>query len=75
MNKCSICGGDTNTHKFKSGYVCESCLSYMKNLDKSSAEEIDIKACETQSSSEHNRRSEEKVHGSEKSKIIHNQNL
>lgn len=28
---CSICGLDYKGFSFKSGYVCESCLDYIKN--------------------------------------------
>lgn len=30
-NKCSLCGCTYNTFAFKSGYVCECCLQYVRN--------------------------------------------
>lgn len=28
---CSICGNNYQTFSFKSGYICESCLDYIKD--------------------------------------------
>ncbi|MDD4200747.1 MAG: hypothetical protein PHS19_05085 [Eubacteriales bacterium] len=29
-NLCSICGCNYDTYTFKGGYVCESCLNFVK---------------------------------------------
>ena len=51
-NKCSICGSTASGMKFRSGYVCEECLKY-------------IKAGGTDSADEHRESSNEDVNGSE----------
>lgn len=53
-SKCSICGEAGNGIKFKTGYVCEKCLNYIRNTDSASP-------------GEHRSCSNEIVNGSEKS--------
>lgn len=31
---CSICGSKYKSFSFKSGYVCESCMDYIKNISR-----------------------------------------
>ena len=31
--RCSFCGGIRNNIKFKTGYVCEECLEYIRRSD------------------------------------------
>lgn len=29
---CSICGSNYKSFSFKSGYICESCIEYIKDI-------------------------------------------
>jgi len=29
---CSICGSNYKSFSFKSGYICESCIGYIKDI-------------------------------------------
>lgn len=55
-SRCSFCGGIGNNIRFKTGYVCEECLNYIKRSDLTS-------------DGERESGSNENVNGSEKNKI------
>ena len=37
--QCSFCGGTGNIRKFRTGYVCEKCLDYIRGTETGSGKE------------------------------------